>query len=284
MNPPVALHSAPIMDNDIVNTNVRAHRSHLLHHPPRRQSGFSLLELLAVVAIIAIISGISIVSLTGVNESQQMNDAISKTEGALKRARAHAIGNQTYTWVGFFEKDLEDTAKPASAGKGELLIATVASTNGTSIYRKPASSSTPALDQNPQDLELVGPLITISHVDLTTIPAGNLVRDDVAPDEYQVGHNDFQTRPLFFGSTSKTQNKITFNYPLYATSDTLATFTRIIEFAPNGDATKIGNSSITRLMEIGLRPTKGNQDLPESGDVAVLQIKGITGSIDILRP
>ena len=262
-------------NNDNVNTNS--------HDLPVESKGFSLLELLAVIAIVAIISGITILSLSGINTSQQMNQAINKTEGALNRARAYAIANQTYTWVGFFEKDPANTSLPAADGKGELLISIVASTNGSSIYRKPANSSTPALDQDPNALEMISPLLAISNVDMVTISETELLRDEVAPSEYQVGHEDFLFRPIYFGSTSKTKNRITFDYPLGSNSGPQVRFTRALEFAPNGDATKIGSPQ-TRLIELGLRPTQGNQDIPGTGNVAVIQIKGITGSIKTLRP
>lgn len=253
--------------------------------------GFTLVEMLAVMTVIVILLSVVIPAFTKVSSANNLSKGIYDLSGQLEQARAYAKANNTYTWVGIYEEAAGQNA--ASPTVGHVVVSVVASKDGTAQY-----TNSPTTAFNPQNLIQVGKLTSIDNVHLTVldddkVPTRGLVpspQDNTTlvnvPTMYQVGVADLDSSnpPQQNGSFDKDSsgNKImvTFNYPLMGTAT--YTFTKIIQFNPLGDASKIVDTP-TRLMEIGLRPTHGTAIDTVSKNLAAIQVGGISGAIRIYR-
>ncbi len=218
---------------------------------PRAVRAFTLVELLVVLAIIAIMSGIVIVGLPQMKAAANVTKAGYDVLGAIELARTLAMARNTYTWVGFFE---ENPSTPGTAGTGQVVISIVASTDGSQL---PAAN-----------LVQVNKLIRVSNSHLDVLNAAAITRPTVPANTYQVGDTSFA-------------NGTTFNYPLTGTAK--YTFSKIIQFNPQGDAMRI-NDTPTQWMEIGLRPTHGTAADSATKNVAAIAIEGIGGKATLYRP
>ena len=228
--------------------------------------GFTLVELLAVMAIMAIMTEALFLSVAGMQTSQGMTSAAYDIQGILNRARTMAISHDTYVWVGFYEENPSAAGNP---GTGQLVISTVSSADGTQLYSTSSSSSsaTPvALDST--RLVQSFKLEKIANVHLDVIGTASVPRTTVPSDPYQMGDSSFA-------------NNITFPFPL--TGNSTYTFKNVIQFDPQGDATRIGDMPAT-LMEIGLQPTHGSTINTTSKNLIALQVSGIGGGVTVYRP
>ena len=240
---------------------------HTLPFPPRRptgsERGFSLFELLAVMGIIAIVSAITLSSLSGMRGAQEATKAATSIEGILEYARTTAMANKSYVWVGFFE---ENPNSPPAAGIGQLVISMVTSNDGTKLYSLPDPVSQLPSDSLIQILKL----IKVSSVHLEVLTAAQVNRPSIPDPQYMVGSTGFP-------------NGITFTYPTKPTSAPGYTFNQIIQFSPEGDATRIADLP-ARVIEIGLCPARGNVAVRNDRNVVALQVAGIGGQVTTYRP
>ena len=226
--------------------------------------GFSLVELLVVISIMAILSSLMILSVSGIKGSRDLSKAASDIQGALEQARTLAMSTDTYAWVGFFE---EDPNNPGPAGTGQVVISIVASSNGTN----PETLGSPISQLPSSGLIQVAKLLKIPNAHLTAVPSSAVTRPTISATPaatYQVGSGSF-------GNTT------TFSYPLTGTAK--YTFSQIIQFNPQGDATRIADYP-TQVMEVGLQPTHGNSTGATGTNYAVIQISGIGGQVIPYRP
>jgi hypothetical protein len=178
------------------------------------------------------------------------------------------MANDTYTWVGFFE---EDPAHPGTAGTGQVVISVMASASGTN----PDSVSNPIATLPSSGLTQLTKLMKLPNVHLAVVPTADVTRPAISATpavNYQLGSGSFA-------------NTTQMLYPLSAASPSAAqyTFTQIIQFSPQGDATRISDTA-TPLMEIGLQPTHGNVASATGTNYAVIQVAGIGGQVITYRP
>jgi prepilin-type N-terminal cleavage/methylation domain-containing protein len=228
------------------------------------RDGFTLVEVLVVMAIMAIMLSIVIVSISGVKGSRDLYKAAYDIQGVLEQARTLAMATGTYTWVGIFE---EDPSTPGVAGTGQVVISIVSSAAGTNLD----TVGSPIAALPGSQLTQVAKLMKIPNVHLAVLPAAAVIRPTLtasAPTTYQVGSGSFA-------------NTTTFPYPLTGTAQ--YNFTQIIQFSPQGDATRIADYP-TQLMEIGLQPTHGDSASATITNAAVIQIAGIGGQVITYRP
>ena len=223
--------------------------------------GFSLIELLSVLAVMSLLSGFLVISIPGMKSSQDVTTAAYDVQGVLEQARITAMANNTYTWVGFFE---ENPNNPGTAGTGQVVISVVSSGDGTQTYSN--ASAPTALPST--SLAQVSKLMKIPNSHLDVLTAAAVTRPSVPANTYQVGNSAFA-------------NGTTFPYPLSGTPT--YTFTNIIQFNPQGDATRIVDVP-TQWMEIGLRPSHGSSTDTASKNVVAVQISGIGGKVTVYRP
>jgi prepilin-type N-terminal cleavage/methylation domain-containing protein len=241
-----------------------------------RTNGFSLVELLVVLAIVTILSSMLLLSTSGTKSSRDLANAAYSIQGALEQARTFAMASNTYTWVGFFE---ENAASPGNAGVGQVVISIIASANGMNLDTVGSPIATlPYTYSSQPNLPLmtqVSKLLKIPNVHLTVIPSASVTRPAIAvttpADLYQVGSPDFPNTTTFF-------------YPLSSSSSAAQyTFKQIIQFSPQGDATRIADYP-TQFMEVGLQPSHGNTIGTTGTNFAVIQVSGIGGQVITYRP
>lgn len=234
--------------------------------------GFTLVELLLVVAIMTIMVAVLAFSVTGIKDAGRITRAGYDVAGLLENARAYARANNTYVWVGFFEEDAtKNPTTPATAGRGRVIIATVACADGT----YPDGNAGSVID--PTKLVMVRPLVRINNAQLASFTPGNgtgatfETRPSVASDTARIG-------------TSASSNLgFSFQYPLGTASKVQYTFTNTIQFSPRGEASLAILPDIQPLVEIGLRPTHGATVDTVSKNLVAIQLTGITGNVTIYR-
>jgi type II secretory pathway pseudopilin PulG len=228
---------------------------------------------MVVIAIIAILMVLLVPALAGLKGARDFTNSAYTIKGVLEQARTYALAKHTYVWVGFFEENRES---PTTPGTGRVIVSVVASRDGTRVYSDTISDPPPL---SPASLVQISKLQRMENTHLERITDVALLRTDVPVDQYHVGHEDFAKRVQFNGS--KIPNNTTFSYPLTGTPQ--YTFTKIIQFNPQGDASKIADSP-TRTIEIGLRPTHGSAVDYNGRNLVVIQLAGITGQSKLIRP
>ncbi len=266
----------------------RAKAGHRSLSQRERAGAFTLIELLVVIGIIAILMVLIVPAFTTIKSGTDVSSAAYTTKGVLDTARTYAKANNTYTWVGFFEEDASSSStNPATAGNGRIVISTVASNDGTTIYTDPPASS---VTLNPAALVQVGKLIKIESSHLKTFADGSasgdafdtrpLVGSDPRPDlNARIGDTTPMNPPPSPFQSSQ------FQYPVGSSSPPAQyTFTKVIQFSPAGEARIANNSySLKTVAEVGIQPAHGTTPDDNSTNVAAVQLSGVGGNVKIYR-
>ena len=255
--------------------------------PARSASAFTLIELLTVIAIMSMMMALIAPMLLGLKGTRDMGSSAAQIAGTLDQARAYAMANNTYVFVGIAEVDasVDSSARPqVNAGAspyGRVAVAVVASRDGTK------HSSTVTTDQGSDwqstygkgdYLTALGKLQRFENLHLASSnppPAsGPMARPDVS-------------RYYILGNAS-CASTTPFSWPLGSqlTGGYQYRFDKVIQFDPQGVAriTYASNGDeIRTYMEIGLQPTNGV--VVSSGpNVAAIQIDCMVGTTRIYRP
>jgi prepilin-type N-terminal cleavage/methylation domain-containing protein len=245
----------------------------------RRLNAFTLVELLVVVGIIALLLVLIGPAFTTIKGGTDITSAAYTLKGALDTARTYAISNDTYTWVGFLEENVDNPASPNSSSPpyGRVIMSIVASKDRTTIYVDPSIPG--AID--PTRLIQVGKLIKIDNAHAwihTDAPNGT--------------GSTFDTRPnvasaYCIGDLASPPNSGTpFQYPVGSPAPSAQyTFRKAIQFSPTGEA-RINNNlnTLQPVAEIALEPTHG-ATVPSSvpANSVAIQFTGIGGNVRIYR-
>jgi prepilin-type N-terminal cleavage/methylation domain-containing protein len=249
----------------------------------RSRSAFTLIELLVVIGIIAILMVLIAPAFTNMKSAGDVTDAAYTVKGVLDTARTYAKANNTYVWVGLYEENTTATTptnnNPAYPGKGRVLLAIVASKDGTKIYQDTDPSASLPSDRISQ----VGKLVRIEGVHLTDIgnpsptPNPTPAPDTVAARPYT---------PYTEGSPFDHFNRISSDSTdttLFRFTAQSYTFYKTIRFSPRGEANINSTYTLKHEGEIGIKPTHGTAVDTNSPNVVAIQFTGVGGSIKIYR-
>jgi prepilin-type N-terminal cleavage/methylation domain-containing protein len=151
---------------------------------PDTRSAFSLIELLIVIAIIAVLSALALPAFNSIRNAGGLTKTANDIAGILEQARAYAMAQNTYVWVGF-RKDGADT----------LVVGVGASKTG---------SSTPATD----DVVQLGKITRFENIQLTNNlpansgarPAANVQLMDATDFVLNSGTNSFSSQVIRWDS------------------------------------------------------------------------------------
>ena len=253
-----------------------------------QEHAFTLLELLAVIAIIVLITALAIPTLSGNKGAADVNQAAYDVAGALQQARAYAITNNTYVWVGITEVDQSQSssASPQATGYGRLAMAVIASKDGTKIYDETASNigvDWAAKTAGGTGLIQIGKLLRLEKTHLADslgAPTSGKMQRPAVSSVYRLGN-------------ASCASVLSFSYPLGKTaSSPQYVFTKVIQFDSQGTAKimmKSNYDTIIEWMEIGLQQMKGTNPPPTPanpnvGNHIALQLDGLTGALKMYRP
>ena len=267
-----------------------------------RATAFTLLELLIVVGIIALLFVLLTPAFTTIKSGGDITSAAYTIKGVLDTARTYAKANNTYVWVGFAEENAGSnppatpTATPAASPypSGRLVMAIVASKDGTTIYNPNSPNNPDPID--PTKLTPVTKLVKIDNVHLPLFAAGNGAGDgfDARPSPSPASDYNYSR----FGdlnvaglSAPLTDSQFPFQYPVGSPVPTAQyVFRKTLQFTPRGECRINSTYDVRRVIEIGLLQTHGTivpTPTPSAGNyignVAAVQITGFGGSVKIYR-
>jgi Tfp pilus assembly protein FimT len=242
----------------------------------RRRHALTLIELLVVMGVISLLMILVVPAVSNLKSSGNLTNAAYTISGALEQARSHALGNNTYVWVGFYEEDVsQSSTSPATPGVGRVVISIVASKDGMIIYDP---NNLAMID--PTRLTQVGKLTKIQNAHLTTFADGSGTG------------STFDTRPPVtystarIGDTTPPSASLTpFQYPVGTpVPPAQYIFLKAIQFSPRGEA-RINNNNFTlkTVAEVGLRQTHVTAVDTVSPNVVAIQFGGISGDTKIYR-
>jgi prepilin-type N-terminal cleavage/methylation domain-containing protein len=249
----------------------------------KAQRAFTLLELLIVIGIIAVLLVLIAPAFTNIKSGGDVTSAAYTIKGVLDTARTYAKANNTYTWVGFYEEDTTATTptnnSPPYPGKGRVLLATVASTDGTKIYQDTDPAAALPLDR----IKQIGKLVKIEGIHLTDLgnpsPTPNptpipdtLLARPFTPytegspfDHFNRINSDSGDTTLFTFAAQ--------NYTLYKT----------VRFSPRGEVNINSTYSFKHVGEIGIKPTHGNVVDINNPNAVAIQFTAVGGDVKIYR-
>lgn len=238
----------------------------------RGVAAFSLMELLVVVAILGILAAVIAPAISG-GGSATFTKAASDIAGILGMARTHAMAHNTYVWVGFYEED-EGTITPTKtappySGKGKVVVGVVASVDGTPIFSDGASTADLPADR----IVPVERIFKFRNVHLADLPAPSGGESSSLGGRPSSPSSDAASRISSESSASATHPFTAQNYKFFKT----------VRLSPRGEAT-VNDGDIKRVIEIGLRPTRGATVDQNAANVAAVQMTGIGGNVQIYRP
>ena len=256
--------------------------------PCWQEHAFTLLELLAVIAIMVLVASLAIPAISGSKGAADVNKAVYDVAGTLEQARAYAITNNTYVWVGIAEVDQSQnsSASAQATGYGRLALAAIASKDGTKIYDETASdigTDWAAKTASGTGLIQIGKLVRLENTHLADslgVPTSGKMQRPAVSSPYRLGN-------------ASCASVLSFTYPLgKAASSVQYVFTKVIQFDSQGTAKIIMKSNydtIIEWMEIGLQQMKGTSPPPTPanpnvGNHIALQLDGLTGALKIYRP
>jgi prepilin-type N-terminal cleavage/methylation domain-containing protein len=208
-------------------------------------SAFSLIELLAVMAIISVMMAVSVPAFNVLKSTGDISTAAYDIASTLEQARAYAMANNTFVYVGFAERAQMDATK---LGEGQILISAMGSKSGSRNF-------------DSQNLVALTRMRKMPNVRLEdNIPnSGSLARPAV-PSAYQVANDAFKAQDTFEAGG--------------------VTFSKIVQFDPRGMASvQARAASVSQWMEIGLAGAQGS-----SPNNAVVVLDGVTGVAKVYRP
>src|SRR5687767_3380638 len=248
---------------------------------------------MVVIGVLVLLASLLAPAFPNLKGAGDLTAAAETIAGTLAQARTHALANNTYTWVGFYEEAATSApasnATPPYPGKGRLFLAIVRSLDGTSIF----DENDPSAVLPATRIAQVGKLVKLEGVHVTDIGAPPSPAPNPAPRP-----NSLNARPDLpytyaanlgadhfnrISSDSDDQTKFWFVAQGY-------TFYKTVRFTPRGEANLNGTYSLKVAAELGLVPTRGGvAPTPpplgsrHGGNVVAIQFSGVAGNFKIYR-
>ena len=226
-----------------------------------KRRGFSLIELLSVLVVISIVSALVVTAMNSLGKADGFNNATTTLSTLLEQARAYAMANNTYVFVGIEETDASQPAGGAqNPGIGRLGIQAFASQDGTLNL---AAGNRQAIDR----LQILNNLHIPASLSATS---GTLANRPSA--DYSLGSST--------GSTS---------YPTVSSGNIITagnfTFTKVIAFDALGVVHIPTSPAISgfQYIEIDAEPTNGTVISTNTTNVSAIQIDATTGAVTVFR-
>ena len=274
---------------------------------------FTLLELVLVTGIIVIVIGFIAPAFTGIKGGSDVSKAAYDIVGTLELARAYAMRNNTYVFVGLTEVD--DSVDPSVMPQvtttdnpyGRVALAAVASKDGARHFQYATANQ--GADWQANYVDSTKPEYKGAHLTaLTKIQRFENLHFLVEFGSWtQAAHpasSMARSLPSASGTWSyslgspKCVSVIAFTWPLGSVLNDgyQYRFDKVIVFDPHGVARIQNNSNsddITQRLEIDLEPSHGtivtnpaagprtNQDV---GNLVVIQFDCMTGASRVFRP
>jgi type II secretory pathway pseudopilin PulG len=251
------------------------------------------MELLVVVAILGTIMGFAIPAFNTIKTAGDLTGAITGVAGTIERARAYAMANNLYVYVGIAEvnADQAESASPQTPATptmgGRLAVAVVAARDGTRGYDLLSSLPSPAWTNynNGAGLIALGKLECFQNMHLAASlgapPASGSMARPAVGTTYVLGNSACKSVTPFAWPLGKPLNVSQCQYY----------FEKVIQLDPQGVARiqySTNQDNIVRWMEIGLQQTHGSPvpppPSPNTGALAAIMVDGMTGSVRIYRP
>ncbi len=233
--------------------------------------GFSLVEMLVVISILSILSVLAtagLQSVLGSAEDGQLSDIAS----TLMRARAYAMANNTYVFVGIQEVSAANPSNGSqTAGTGRIAVAVMASSDGTRGYQVSVNASTALTSLN-----VVSPL---RHYDNLHLLPNTGINTTTLPNS--------STATSMTYEAASTTSLTTFTWPLGSSSPQYPTFGSngtVIQFNPQGQAQIVAlpyTDSFFQWIEIDLAPTHGTK--VSANNPETILIDGPSGNVTTYR-
>ena len=271
--------------------------------PLPRRAAFTLVEMIAVMAIIIALTAIIVPAFKNIKGSGDFTAAAGGIAGKLEQARAYAMANNTYVYVGIGEYLVTEasSASPRTPGTGELAVAVVAARNGTRGYDVNSPAATWANSYSTAGgggngltlLTAIDKLTLYDNVHLADFggnppSTGNMARPAVTDPTYRLGSSSYVP------SANPGVCTTPFAWPLgMALTQGQYNFTQVVQIDPQGVAriqTATNTDSIAPWIELDLQPTNGavapastpaNQNVGNQGAV---MIDCMTGAVRTYRP
>jgi prepilin-type N-terminal cleavage/methylation domain-containing protein len=134
-----------------------------------RSRAFTLVELIVVIALISTLMVLVAPALTAIKTASDVTSAAYTIKDALEQARTYAMAHHTYVWIGFYEEPAgQPSTNPATPGTGRIVISTIASADGTTVYNP---RSLAAID--PTRVTQFNKLVKVEGTHLATFPDGS---------------------------------------------------------------------------------------------------------------
>jgi len=210
-----------------------------------------LVELITVIGVMAVLASLTVPAFLSISISQGVAQALNDVSGSLELAKATAIAQNTYVWVGFANAT-------NSVGNSELRIGSVRSNDG--------SSNTASSNLSP-----IAKLLKIENVQLTS--SANLVPTGLKNMVASTGTGT----PVISGTSA-----VSFTVGSQTFSNS------ILVISPQGQAilapTVSSTTPFTEEVELAVQPTRGTVVPPTTKDGFVIWMSGGSGGLRVFRP
>ena len=248
---------------------------------------------MVVIGIIVVAVAFLKPAFTSLKSGSDVTGAAYTIKGVLDQARTYAMANDTYTWVGFYEENTSASsptnATPPYPGKGRLLLAIVASKDGTTSCEDPNSTTSNRIPLIASKIVQIGKLVRVEGVHMADVGAPPSPTPSPTPDSSSLAARpdypytnaspsfDYQNR------ISSDDNHSPNNQSLYPFLAQGYTFYKTLCFNPRGEAIINGTYSLRTYTEIGLKPTHGDTVDATTNNVVAIQVSGLGSNIKIYR-